>query len=83
MRLKCLVPFCGHSRGDRRGQSPNRPGMEWICGDHWRLTDRRTRLLLFRVRRKMKRFGPDHLLALHSRLWVKLRTQAIERAAGL
>lgn len=38
-RVRCCVPFCTRSRGDRKGDPipRDRPGYEWICGPHWRL----------------------------------------------
>lgn len=42
-RLQCCVPFCGRSRGDRKGDPVDRYD-EWICGDHWKLVSRRTKL---------------------------------------
>lgn len=77
-RTLCQVPYCKRTRhGDPRLQ-------QWICAEHWRQTDRRTRLLFFRVNRKARRFGwTASLERLHGRLWVKLRDQAIEAAAGL
>jgi len=47
-----------------------------ICGRHWRLGDATYRRRYFRARRKGK-----HVLA---RLcWERIRTQAIERSAGV
>lgn len=74
-RLLCCVPFCTHTRGDRKGD-PIVEGMEWICGQHWKLTSVswRRRYALFRRR---KRFD------LAARMWARLRSQAVERAAGI
>ncbi len=36
-RLKCLVPFCGSTRGIRKGET--KLPAEWICANHWRHVD--------------------------------------------
>jgi hypothetical protein len=76
-RLACLVPFC--QRTTRAGR-----WSEWVCGEHWRLTDRRLRRLLGRVHRNIRREGDRQCLAaLEARLWERLKRQAAERAVGL
>jgi hypothetical protein len=67
-RLPCCVPFC------RRTTARN--FVEWICGEHWRLTNKnwRRKFFLFRRRRRHD---------LEARMWQRLKRQAIERAAGL
>lgn len=77
-RLRCLVPGCGrtHKCGPDIEQT--------ICGRHWRLADRRLRLLMTKVERKARRIGwTMALVRLHDRLWVQATSQAIERAMGL
>lgn len=77
-RLRCLVPGCG------RTFKVEAHVEETICGRHWRFADRRSRLLLSRVHRKAKRVGWSMaLVRLADRLWLKCKTQAIERAMGL
>lgn len=72
MRIACLVPFCPRTRS-----KPLRDGHdEWICADHWRLTSRRTRLNLFRARRK-RREEVEHWI------WQRLKKQAIEAGMGI
>jgi hypothetical protein len=68
MRTRCCVPFCTHTTAHEFG--------EWICGEHWRLTSRTWRRRLFKARRKRW-----HDLA--DRMWLRLKRQAIERAAGI
>ena len=77
-RLICLVPFCCHARGARKGDPLPRPlqSHEWICGAHWRLVPWQTRRLLFRARRRNRRAAAD-------RLWRRCTRQAIEAAAGI
>lgn len=78
-RLRCLVPGCGRTHKVE-------PHIEaTICGKHWRLADRRLRLLMTRVQRKAKRRGgwSAQLLALEARLWQRCTAQAIERALGI
>lgn len=75
MRLLCIVPFCPHTRGDRKGD-PVREGMEWICGSCWRRTSLtwRRRYALFK-----RRDRPELAVS----MWARLKAQAIERAAGI
>jgi len=37
IRLKCLVPGCRRTRGQRKGEAPISGDERWICADHWRL----------------------------------------------
>jgi hypothetical protein len=58
LRIGCCVPFCRHTRGQRKGEEPIREGEEWVCGEHWRRVPRRDRARLTRARRwYRKRFG--------------------------
>ena len=86
MRLSCCVPFCHRTRGDRKGD-PLRPGMEWLCGDQWRLCDKNYRRAYGRHRRKWRRFSPKQrdvlMWVVMDRLWRRLKRQAIERAMGI
>lgn len=54
LRVRCLVPGCNHTRGDRKGD-PIRPGMEWICAEHWRPVSRRLKAIRSRALRRLKR----------------------------
>lgn len=76
LRMRCAVPFCAHTRGRRKGEQPIKPGEEWVCGEHWRLTSRdwRRRMGLFRRRQRWD---------LVHQMWQRLKEQAIERACGL
>ena len=75
-RLRCIVPGCSHTRGDRKGD-PITPGMEWICAGHWRLVPRALKAIRTRARRK----GKDRVVL--ARLWRRIRREAIERALGI
>lgn len=75
MRLRCIVPFCNRTRGDRKGD-PLRPGMEWICGVHWRMTSRTWRRRYALIKRR-ERYD------LAAGMWCRLKDQAIERATGV
>lgn len=54
-RLRCVVPGCGRTRGQRKGEPPIREDEEWICGAHWQALPaflrRRKRRLVRRYRR--------------------------------
>jgi hypothetical protein len=71
-RLNCLVPFCRRSRGDRKNDPVDRYD-EYLCGDHWRLVDRRLR----RLYRKARRIDRGSVAGY---LWGKCRAQALARA---
>lgn len=72
-RIPCLVPGC--RCGSRR--FPPAPGREYICAKHWRLVDKSLKLTRSRGRRRGKGERFDRLV------WMRMRRQAIERAAGL
>lgn len=81
-RLHCCVPFC-------RRTTAHTEFSEWLCGDHWRLVDRRRRQVYGRYMRQWRRYrgAPSGLSrsehnAAH-RIWERLKRQAIERAAGI
>lgn len=41
VRLRCMVPFCSHTRGRRKGDRGELvEGSPWLCGAHWRLVPR-------------------------------------------
>lgn len=79
-RLPCLVPFCRRTRGDRKND-PLRPGLEWICAEHWRLVDRSLKL----KRRRLRRRHGDSPCGrrLDHWIWKRMKAQAIERAGGI
>lgn len=85
-RLSCCVPFCTHTRGDRKND-PLRPGMEWLCADHWRLVPVRLKKRRAKLRRIDKRTD-DACVALRvedadAAVWTACKRYAIERAAGI
>lgn len=79
-RVSCCVPFCQRTRGDRKGD-PLFPGMEWICGPHWRLVDKRIK----RLRAANRRRRGDSLLAFKTDgvLWRWAKNQAIQHGVGI
>lgn len=99
IRARCLVPFCNHTRGDRKN-SPVHEGMEWICGQHWRAVPRILRHQLSLAYRAYKRrFGangywayppgsPERLEAVrldreYLRAWGTCKAAACEAAGGI
>lgn len=83
-RLPCCVPFC-------RRSTARTEFSEWLCGDHWRLVDRRRRRVYGRYMRQWRRYGPEARVhidgrvfrAAADRIWRRLKREAIERAAGI
>lgn len=58
--------------------------MEWICGDHWLMVDKKRRRVWGRFYGRWRRFGPpENAPSIKRRLWDCLKRQAIERAAGI
>lgn len=85
IRVRCLVPHCGHTRGDRRGDQL-RPGAEWICGEHWRRVPRRLKLIRSRLTRRRARLGgtmTDVMRGIEHRSWERCKRAAIEAGVGL
>lgn len=91
-RIPCCVPFCRRTFKD-----DGRAG-EIMCGKHYRLADQRYRRLWTRLvrawRRDPRQFwemppGSRERLRklkierLFDKLWVRIKRQAIERAAGI
>lgn len=82
-RISCVVPFCVLTRGDRKGD-PIKPGMEWICGDHWRLIEKQPRRVYGRMRKRRRKFSPTQSdIEAEWRLWRWLKRKAIESAMGI
>lgn len=90
-RIGCCVPFCRRTRS-MAGSAVD----EWICGQHWKLTDHTLRAGFFRWEQRAKRVRMEspstlgkgqRLLRIKSviwhRYWERLKKQAIERSAGL
>jgi len=87
-RIRCAVPYCGHTRGQRKGQPKLRRGDEWVCSEHWRLVDPATKHMKRRWERKARKLQPtDKLYEFAKRnvdyWWSRCKTEAIERAAGI
>ncbi len=82
-RLRCLVPGCNHTRGQRKGEPPIREDEEWICGDHWRLVPRPMRAIKARAFRRAKRLYSPRAVKAALRIWRRCAREAIERAVGL
>lgn len=79
-RIACQVIGCGRTINGAKIA----PNAEWICADHWRLVDRRTKLMLTRIKRKRNRLAdPCLLTALGNKVWDRAKAQAIERAMGI
>jgi len=75
-RVLCIVPGC-------RRTCPADRYKEFACAKHWPLADRRWRRLHGKIMRKGKRDGwPGHLARLENRVWVRIKSQVIERALG-
>lgn len=90
VRLACCVPFCRRTFRNDKNQTPWPEGSEVICGKHWRLIDRDRRRRYDKLKRlfKNKRGTLQGKLAdyIHERLgreWERLKTVAIEAAAGI
>ena len=70
-RVSCLVIGCRRTRRD-----PLPPGHEWICGKHWATTPKHWRRRYFLFRRRGR-------ADLQVKMWIRLRTWAIEKAVGI
>lgn len=54
IRLRCCVPFCNHTRGQRKGDTePVREGQEWVCGKHWMAIPKQVRRVRYRIGREL------------------------------
>lgn len=85
VRVRCLVPHCDHTRGDRKDDQLH-PGAEWICGEHWRRVPRRLKLIRSRLRRRRARLGGKMtavMQGIENRSWELCKRAAIEAAGGL
>lgn len=85
-RICCIVPFCRRTRGDRKG-SLLTPGMEWICGEHWRLVPgalKARRAKLRRMRERTDDFGRlVRIRKADMTAWEACKKKAVERAVGI
>lgn len=82
-RIACCVPFC------RRGTTLW-PSGEFMCGKHYRLADKELRRRRSKVIRRLRLAGEmdgdtyktDRAWRIDTKLWNKIKGQAIERAAA-
>lgn len=85
-RITCVVPFCRHTRGDRKG-APLTRTTEWLCEDHWKLVPIRLKRRRAKLRRIAKRTAdPARLARIHTAddvAWAACKARAIEGAAGI
>lgn len=86
-RIACCVPGCG--RGSRRF-----PGGEFLCQDHYGLTDRALRGLRTRARARLRRLGEwscgeisapttERAARVDGRFWDRLNRPATLRSFGI
>ena len=83
IRLRCAVPGCNRTRGQRKGEAPIREGEEWVCGDHWRLVPKWMRGIIARVRKRYRRSPTSENIRSFNRIWQRCKREAIERGLGL
>lgn len=72
--LRCCVPFCERS-------TTRTEFSEWLCGDHWKLIERKHRRVYGRYVRQWRRYKICDAPEAASRLWRWMKRRAIERAA--
>ena len=57
---------------------------EYMCGDHYRMSDKALRQLRTKLRRRAKRIGwTDRLARIDNWLWARIKKQATERTLGI
>jgi hypothetical protein len=86
LRLTCIVPFCARTRGRRKGEPEITDSSEWICGEHWRGVRSARRRVLSRARiaaRRLTGVARTEADAHAHDIWQALKSEAIERAAGI
>lgn len=83
IRIRCVVPFCRRTAGQRKHWRPITADTQWLCGDHWRLVDKRLRRLVRKAQRHFHAVGTDRALKLDLWLWDRCKRQAIERGMGI
>lgn len=85
-RIACVVPFCRHTRGDRKG-APLTRTTEWLCEDHWKLVPIRLKRRRAKLRRMEKRTSDparlERIDRVDRRAWEACKKNAIEGAAGI
>lgn len=73
IRLRCCVPFCQHTRGERKGdKTPIREGQEWICAKHWMALPKALRRVRYRLDRQ---FDKAMAAEPHFREWWKIEDE--------
>jgi hypothetical protein len=92
IRIRCCVPHCAHTLGQRKGDAePLTPSTQWICRNHWMAIPKRMRMVHSRAwnwqhdkpyRRKGSPLMRDND-EVSWRIWRRCKRAAIERAAGL
>lgn len=75
-RLGCCVPFC-------RRTTKRTEWDEWLCGDHWRMIPKDKRRVYGRIVRRWRRYHKKSDVPRGWRIWNRLKSIAIERAAGV
>ncbi|WP_283802258.1 hypothetical protein [Rhizobium rhizogenes] len=75
-RISCCVPFCTRTLRNDKGYS------DWICQEHWRMTDKFPRRIYAKRKRRLK-VDTTYPAKKVDDLWQFLKKQAIERAAGI
>ena len=70
-RIGCCIPFC------RRTAEARPETLEWICPKHWATTSKRLRAI-YRKRCKRYEEGDESQLPKIERLWMKLKSQAMD-----
>lgn len=77
MRIACCVPGCRRtSRGDAGFD-------EWICAKHWPAIARAGRLEYLQAKRRAKKHPSIGRLVRATRLWERMKCEAIEKAFGI
>lgn len=80
-RTPCVVFGC---RRTFRRDADDDGDCEYICGDHYRLADRRLRRFRTRIKRAARKLGwTPRLIDMDMRAWRRAVQQATERALGL
>ena len=82
-RLRCIVPGCKRSRGQRKGEPPIEGHWQWVCHDHWTASNKQMRRALNRAQRDVWREPCSRNRARAARLWRRMTRHVIERAMGI
>lgn len=80
-RAPCVVFGC---RRTFRRDDADSGAVEYICRDHYRLSDKALRALRTQLKRRARRFGwSPRFIRIDNWLWDRIKRQATERAMGL